>query len=269
MSRKPLFSLLSVFTLASFGSAACSASADPQSSQDPASVETSQEAELRKSITSCSVDSDCVAVDRGGCCQDGSMDAVNKHHTTAYANSTKCKISPRPICGGVVFVPEMRVAQCDTAKGQCKMVAVADIACGGFMSNAHACPTGYACSHSGVNPDVGGGCVIDTPSILGSWGASGAVLTATEGHVELDFGCGGYASIDDFSWSSSSVFTGTYTAVTSVEPAPGARTQGQPASFTGDLSSDGKTLSLTMISGTTLSSYILTKDKQVDLVRCF
>lgn len=156
---------LSTFSFALFASFASltvlACSAETQDAADDPSADV-QDQELKKSLTSCSVDADCVAVPQGGCCDNGWKAAINKHHTKAYANATKCTISPHPMCP-MYIVNDTRVAQCDGTKKQCTMVNVDDIKCGGFIMNAHQCPAGYSCSHVGVNPDVGGKCVEDAP----------------------------------------------------------------------------------------------------------
>ena len=98
--------------------------------------------------------------EHGGCCEHGYLKAVNRGRTAAYAAASKCTANPRPLCPQF-FVNDTRVAQCDTGTSQCKMFAVDEIQCGGFINNAHHCPTGYECSHLGVNPDGGGKCVTD------------------------------------------------------------------------------------------------------------
>lgn len=107
--------------------------------------------------TSCTTDADCVAVDRGGCCTDGSEFAVNASSTDEYAAAVACTANPRPLCPQHV-INDTRVPLCHAGFGHCTMVAPEDIHCGGFIMNAHQCPTGYQCHFSGV-PDVGGTCV--------------------------------------------------------------------------------------------------------------
>jgi hypothetical protein len=263
MFIKSAFSFVALCALASLGVAACSATTD-DASEDPTSEV--QDQELRKSITACSTDADCVAVPRGGCCSNGYNEAVNKHHTQAYASATKCALHPHPMCP-MFLVHDTRVAQCDGAKKQCAMVAIDDIKCGGFIQNAHQCPTGYSCSHVGVNPDVGGKCVNDSAAVLGSWGATGAIMTISDGQGDIEFGCG-RASIDAFTFSNPTTFTatGTHTAGTGVQPPPGHEPTPQPATFTGHVS--GNKLTLTMTVGGNTSTLTFTKDRQINLVRC-
>ncbi len=160
VSIKSVLSFVALASITTFSVVACQANTD--ASPDDDETGSVQSEELKKSITSCSVDDDCVAVPRGGCCQNGWNEAVNKHHTKAYANATKCTLNPRPMCP-MYMVHDTRVAQCDTAKKQCKMFEIDEIKCGGFMMNSHQCPTGYSCDHTGVNPDLPGKCVQDPP----------------------------------------------------------------------------------------------------------
>ena len=264
MFIKSAFSFVALTAFASFGFVACSASTD-DASEDPTSEV--QDQELRKSITACSVDADCVAVPRGGCCSNGWNEAVSTHHTKAYANATKCTLFPHPMCP-MYLVHDTRVAQCDTGTSQCKMFAVEDIKCGGFIRNSHQCPTGYTCSHLGVNPDVGGKCVADpSTAIQGSWGADAAILTIADGQGNIELGCGS-ASIDAFTFSDPTHFTatGTQTHGTGVQPPPGHEPQPQPATFTGHIV--GTKLTLVMKVGASSTSFTFTKDRQVNLMRC-
>src|SRR6185295_19091178 len=167
MSFKLSFTTLAFLGLGAIGAVACSADTstdDPMAEPDSAV----QDSELRKSITSCNQDDDCVAVSRGGCCQNGWMEAVNKHHTKAYENATKCTLNPRPMCP-MYLVHDTRVPQCDTTAKQCKMVASS------------------------------------TASIDGNWGADQSTMTIANGKANLEFGCG-WATIDSFTFSSATQF---------------------------------------------------------------
>lgn len=263
MFIKSAFSFATLCALACLGVAACSASTDA-ASEEPASE--IQDQELRKSITGCAVDSDCVAVPRGGCCHNGFNEAVNKHRTKAYENATKCTLNPPPMCP-MFLVHDTRVAQCDSGSKQCKMFAVDEIKCGGFIMNAHQCPTGTACSHIGVNPDVGGKCVPDAAAIQGSWGATGAIMTIGAGQGDIEFGCG-RASIDTFTFSDPSTFTatGTHTRGTGVQPPPGMEPKPEVATFKGHVVGNKLTLEM-KVAGST-SKLTFTKDLQINLMRC-
>ncbi len=265
MFIKSAFSFLSLCALASFGVVACSASTDDASTEPASEI---QDQELRKSITACTIDDDCVAVPRGGCCHNGYNEAVNKHHTKAYENGTKCTANPRPMCP-MFIIHDTRVAECDKGTKQCQMVAIDDIKCGGFIMNAHQCPTGYSCSHigMGMNPDAWGKCVNDSAAILGNWGATGAIMTVSDGHADIELGCGS-ASLDAFTFSDPTTFTatGTHTAGSGVQPPPGHEPQAQPATFSGHVT--GTKLTLDMTVGGTTTKLTFTKNKQINLIRC-
>jgi hypothetical protein len=104
----------------------------------------------------CTMDSDCVAVPRAGCCRNGWMEAVAVSQKDAYARAGKCA-EPHPICP-MYIVQDKRVALCDNATHLCTMTPPEQVACGGFIRNQHQCPAGYQCRMSKV-PDVGGKCV--------------------------------------------------------------------------------------------------------------
>ncbi|HEX8794583.1 MAG TPA: hypothetical protein VF765_26740 [Polyangiaceae bacterium] len=109
-------------------------------------------AELRE----CHVDDDCVAVRQAGCCNNGWKAAVNREEVDAYDAEFACH-EPRPICP-MYMVLDTRVAECNRVSLLCEMVAIDDIACGGFILHPHACPDGYQCVYGRV-PDLPGHCV--------------------------------------------------------------------------------------------------------------
>jgi hypothetical protein len=109
--------------------------------------------------TSCTTDADCVAVFAGGCCPDGSKAAVNVGSTADYAAATACTQPPQTCPLHVIH--ETRVAQCDTGSHQCAMIEPTDIRCGGFTTNPHHCPSGFACEVNTI-PDIPGTCIVDT-----------------------------------------------------------------------------------------------------------
>jgi hypothetical protein len=155
MSLSKLVSLVGLVGLCSFSVAACAANTD--ATED---VGESQDQELSSAkIHACDTDDDCVAVDRGGCCSNGWLEAVNKHHTKAYENASKCTANPRPMCP-MYMVHDTRVPECNAKSGkkQCEMVAIEDIACGGHTPNPHACPDGYACEGKSLAVDGPGKC---------------------------------------------------------------------------------------------------------------
>jgi hypothetical protein len=143
--------LFAPFTLAAFTVVACTSSPE-----DAAPAE--QAEELGQSLTACHVDSDCVAIPRGGCCSNGLLAAVNKREVRAYEEATKCTANPRPACPSI-FVHDTRVALCDSTAKRCKMVAPEDIDCGGLVADPHRCPAGLECSFVGSHPDLPGKCL--------------------------------------------------------------------------------------------------------------
>lgn len=110
--------------------------------------------------SACDVDDDCVATAQLGCCDNGWLVAINRAQVAAYDASFTCR-TPRPICA-MYRVLDTRVAECDNATKRCVMIAPDQIACGGFIRNAHQCPDGYACDLRGHVPDVPGQCVSTT-----------------------------------------------------------------------------------------------------------
>jgi hypothetical protein len=226
---KTAFAYVTISALAAFGLVACAATSDDGAPSDEPSAAV-QDEELRKSITACKVDADCVAVPRGGCCDNGWKEAVNKHHVKAYANATKCALHPPPLCP-MYIVNDTRVPRCDAATHRCTMVAV------------------------------------DTAAIQGEWGADGAILTVSAGHGGIEFGCGA-ASLDAFTFTSPQSFTatGTYTRGTGVMPPPGMEPQPEPATFSGQVTGDTMTLSMTVAGNT--STMTFTRNRQVNLIRC-
>jgi hypothetical protein len=138
-------------------SASADSSSDAGASQEPGpgpmgATDSGAPAQFR----ACTLDSDCVAVDRVGCCRNGWKEAVAASQKDAYAQSFKCPES-RPICP-MYMVRDKRVAECDNGTQLCTMIAPEDIACGGFIRNQHHCPDGYVCKVSKV-PDIPGKCV--------------------------------------------------------------------------------------------------------------
>jgi len=68
----------------------------------------------------CQVDSDCIAVAKAGCCNNGYKAAVNKDRVDAYRAANACKIE-HPICPQYI-IDDHRVAHCNTTAQQCEMV---------------------------------------------------------------------------------------------------------------------------------------------------
>ena len=105
---------------------------------------------------SCGSDSDCVAIDKGGCCPNGIKVAVNKSEVKAYEKDTACE-NPPATCP-LYVIDDTRVAECNTSTKKCEMVDPSTIRCGGFTVNPHSCPSGWTCKYNSV-PDVPGTCV--------------------------------------------------------------------------------------------------------------
>lgn len=106
----------------------------------------------------CQKDADCKAVNNvEKCCGDCTFEAVNKNQASAYASANWCPNKPG-VCPLACRL-DTRVAQCNIGKHKCEMVEIADIACGGFTMNPHACPTGYSCQFKKHVADVPGKCV--------------------------------------------------------------------------------------------------------------
>ena len=143
MKTLKYFSFFAVIgTISALG---CSAWTDDAQSSD----------EAVSATYSCAKDSDCVAISKGGCCPEGWNVAVNKHHVKSYEASHVC--NEETICP-LYVIDDTRVAECNTSKGKCEMVAPDDIKCGGFTTNPHACPKGWVCEANHI-PDIPGDCV--------------------------------------------------------------------------------------------------------------
>jgi hypothetical protein len=108
----------------------------------------------------CDADSDCVAIEKAGCCPNGFLVAVNANEVKAYDKKYACT-NPPAFCP-LFVVKDERVAQCDYTKHQCQMIDPAQIRCGGFIdpSLQHECTTGFTCQYGAVL-DVPGTCVAD------------------------------------------------------------------------------------------------------------
>jgi hypothetical protein len=67
----------------------------------------------------CQVDSDCVAVQRVGCCHNGWLEAVATSQQGAYTHSFVC---PKPHPCPMYVVRDTRVPKCDADTHLCTMV---------------------------------------------------------------------------------------------------------------------------------------------------
>ena len=68
----------------------------------------------------CGADSDCVAVDREGCCHNGYKDAVNKAKVAAYVEANACQ--DRHTMCAMFIIKDDRMAACNTGTHRCEMV---------------------------------------------------------------------------------------------------------------------------------------------------
>jgi hypothetical protein len=147
-----------------FVSAVVGCSAAPGTASENESV-TSSTSALKKApptgidnpaFVSCDFDDECVAVaPPTGCCDHGLKDAVNCEEVSAWNKANACT-APQ-VCAHFVTI-ETRVPQCGS-DNLCAMVYPADIACGGLVENAHACPTGWTCDYQGHSHHQPGVCV--------------------------------------------------------------------------------------------------------------
>lgn len=104
----------------------------------------------------CTMDSDCTAVPKVGCCINGYMEAVSTRSVEAYKASFICP-TPNQVCPHVM-VSDTRQPECNNGTHQCEMVEIKSIQCGGFIRNQHRCPEGLRCVFKHV-PDIPGTCV--------------------------------------------------------------------------------------------------------------
>jgi hypothetical protein len=102
----------------------------------------------------CRVDTDCIAVPREGCCNNGYKDAVNREKLAEYRAANACRLK-NTICPQF-RIEDARVPQCDFASHQCVMVEPNTIRCGGAGDAAHQCPVGFTCKTTGT--DIPGIC---------------------------------------------------------------------------------------------------------------
>jgi hypothetical protein len=71
-------------------------------------------------FAACASDADCIAVPKGGCCNNGYKEAVNKAQASAYAASVTCE--KHRMCPQYI-VNDTRVARCSPSANKCVMVA--------------------------------------------------------------------------------------------------------------------------------------------------
>lgn len=68
----------------------------------------------------CAADTDCVAVPKVGCCNNGYKEAVNKSSADAYKASFTCP-TPNQICPHYM-INDQRVPECNKTTKKCEMV---------------------------------------------------------------------------------------------------------------------------------------------------
>jgi hypothetical protein len=144
MKTIQIFSAFAVVSL--LAAVGCSAASDDSVQSDE---------DLKAGVYACSVDSDCVAISKGGCCPEGWKVAVNKSKVKTYDANHVC--NEQIVCPMYV-VDDTRVAECNTGTHKCQMIEPENIRCGGFTTNPHKCPKGYTCEANKI-PDVPGDCV--------------------------------------------------------------------------------------------------------------
>jgi hypothetical protein len=130
--------------------------------ESDAAVQSMNAADGSLDFTSCTMDSECIAVPEVGCCGPGAWVAVNRSRVDAYQAYATCA-ELRPMCPMISLAGD-RVAECDNGTFNCTMIVASRIACGGFIRNQHRCPDGYACNRRGRVPDIPGSCVAITDS---------------------------------------------------------------------------------------------------------
>ena len=85
-------------------------------------------------------------------------DLLTSHYTVALTGTTtgpSCSLDSE--CVGIA-IADGKVPECNATTHTCERVDIAAIHCGGFIMNAHECPSGYLCRLQPGTPDVGGHC---------------------------------------------------------------------------------------------------------------
>jgi hypothetical protein len=103
----------------------------------------------------CEVDADCVRVS-ATCCSLGQWDSAAAGEEDAFRASLSCPA--HQICPAIYVLDNHSMPECDLDTHQCAAVKPADIACGGFSRNPHACPENFDCVSNGQPADVPGAC---------------------------------------------------------------------------------------------------------------
>lgn len=102
------------------GPTTTTAAASPAAGEAGVATAATTDGGVDPQFRACQADSDCVAVPRAGCCNNGWKEAVAVSQKDAYAKAGAC---PRahPICP-MYRVRDGRVAKCDTQAHLCTMV---------------------------------------------------------------------------------------------------------------------------------------------------
>jgi len=130
--------------------------AQPPLSQQPSPHGPPPHGGLTPDITGCTRNTDCVAVPRGGCCNNGWLEAVNAQKVEAYRQASRC-IARNVMCTHLM-VNDQRVPHCSTTTHLCEMIPPDKTSCGGIAGPANACPQGYTCQIASRLPDASGTC---------------------------------------------------------------------------------------------------------------
>jgi hypothetical protein len=119
----------------------------PPPATPPTASSASPAGDANADFFSCGADSDCAAVAKVGCCQNGYLEAVNKQSASAYRASFVCD-KKRPICP-MYRIADKRLPVCESTSHKCEMLAPDQFTCSGGGPNVHACASGSKCDASG------------------------------------------------------------------------------------------------------------------------
>jgi hypothetical protein len=103
--------------------------------------------ELGGDPAGCLRDTDCAMVE-AGCCDVGDWTAVPVDEVEAFEAAKGC--DPEAVCPLIPIVYRGEQAICQGETRTCAIALPADLDCGGFSPNPHACPDGWRC----VGPDL-------------------------------------------------------------------------------------------------------------------
>jgi hypothetical protein len=137
------------------GDAGASAMAMPAGSAEPEDEDPASNPDGGPDYTSCTVDSDCVAVGKAQCCPNGMRAAVNKQSVEAYRGSVQCVregLHRHRMCPQYRLL-DRRIPVCGNDTHHCEMRQPDKVQCTGTGPDVHACPAGSKC-------DSGGHCAV-------------------------------------------------------------------------------------------------------------